>query len=94
MIFSLGLLESIFGEVDFKTFCKICSDVRKIKKAYRRKNGMIKSLKMTNRKILEAFFYYDAWNYDEFEEYSIKHWEDFVQKHTQECNVNLLEWNI
>ena len=57
MLFSLDVVVDVFGnrgkEPEFRKMLK--QDFRKIKQVYRKERGLWKSLKLTNKRILDVF---------------------------------------
>lgn len=77
MFFSLDdSLERIFGySITFKQRLKIASDIKKIKRMYRREKGFFKAFKLKKQRVLFAFEVYAS--IENFDSILIEHWEEF-----------------
>ncbi len=92
MLFSLDELEKIFPGNTYKQNRQILREIRLIKKAYRKQKGFLKSLKLTRKKILRKFSFYE---YDCFcmfqRQDTMENWNEFVSICTEKRGAEFLE---
>ena len=95
MIFSLQELDKAFPNSSSKQKRRVLREIRKIKSAYRRQRGIFKAMKLTNKKILRKFTFYD---YDCFcmfqRQDTMENWDNFVDACTAENGAELLDCYI
>lgn len=80
MLISVELWVGRFGyKQNLKGLIKVNSDIKKIRRRWREEKGYIQALKLTDKRVLKAFYMYDMFVIGEITyANTLKFWDDFV----------------